>query len=407
MFKLNTLPPWRQNLIVLWFGVFMTGVGMSEIMPFLSLFIAQLGNYNKHELTIYSSIVFSISFLMMALVSPIWGRLADRKGRKLMLLRASLGMGIVFFLMGFVTNVWQLMFLRALQGAFGGYVSNSNALIATQTPRQNVGQSLSILVTGITAGTLLGPLLGGTLASIFSYRMSFHITGIIMLSVFAMTYFFVKETFVPPAIKANGELPPKQTFTDVTKNKLILILFITTMSIQIVNMSINPILSLYVRQLNANPQTLTFVAGLVAAMPGISTVIAAPRFGKLGDRIGSHKVLLFGFVLAMVIFLLTSLAQTVPELMLLRFLTGISDAAMLPSVQTLLTRNTDKRETSIVFSYNQSFQSIGAVLGPLFGALIANLFDYGSIFIFGSVVMLVNLIFFMYARKHNLTPTLD
>lgn len=407
MFKFKTLSSWRQNLIVLWFGVFMTGVGMSEVMPFLSLFIAQLGNYNKNELTIYSSIVFSISFLMMALVSPIWGRLADRKGRKLMLLRASLGMGIVFFLMGFVTNVWQLMFLRALQGAFGGYVSNSNALIATQTPRDNVGHALSILVTGITAGTLLGPLLGGTLASFFSYRMSFHITGIIMLSVFAMTYFFVKETFVAPTPTTNGELPPKKTFTDVTKNKLILILFITTMSVQIVNMSINPILSLYVRQLNANPQTLTFVAGLVAAMPGISTVIAAPRFGKLGDKVGSHKVLLFGFVLAMIVFFLTALTTNIPELMSLRFLTGISDAAMLPSVQTLLTRNTAQTETSIVFSYNQSFQSIGAVLGPLLGALIANLFNYGSIFIFGSMVMLVNLVFFLYARNHNLTPTLD
>nr|WP_284707485.1 MFS transporter [Periweissella fabaria] len=401
MSKLNSLPVWRRNLIVLWFGVFMTGLGMSEIMPFLSLFIDQLGHYNKPELTVYSSIVFSVSFLMMALVSPIWGRMADRKGRKLMLLRASLGMGIVFFLMGFVTNVWQLMFLRALQGAFGGYVSNSNALIATQTPREHAGQSLSILVTGMTAGTLLGPLLGGALASVFSYRMSFHITGIIMLTVFVLTYFFVKETFVAPKPSKDGQLPAKKTFKDVTQNKLILILFITTMAVQIVNMSINPILSLYVRQLNANPATITFVAGLVAAMPGISTVLAAPRFGRLGDQIGSHKVLIFGFSFAAIIFLLTSLTQNIPELMILRFLTGISDAAMLPSVQTLLTRNTKTSETSIVFSYNQSFQSIGAVLGPLLGALLANIFNYSGIFVAGTLIMLFNLALFTYIRKRN------
>lgn len=110
-------PLWKQNLYVLWFGVFMTGVGMSEIMPFLSLFINELGHFSKNKLSVYSGLVYAVTFLIMAIVSPLWGKLADQKGRKLMLIRASFGMGIVFFLMGFVTNVWELFALRALQGA--------------------------------------------------------------------------------------------------------------------------------------------------------------------------------------------------------------------------------------------------------------------------------------------------
>ena len=400
MFKKSSKPLWAKNLIVLWFGVFMTGIGMSEVMPFLSLFINDLGTFTKTTLTVYSSLVFAISFLVMAIVSPFWGRLADKKGRKLMLLRASLGMAIVFLLMGLVTNVWQLMVLRAIQGAFGGYVSNSNALIAMQTPKEHSGHALSILVTGITAGTLLGPLIGGILASLFSYRISFYITGIIMFLVFILTYKFVYEDFIvlKPSEQKNI---PTQSFRDVTANPLIIILFITTMIIQIVNMSINPILSLFVKELGSQNIAITLAAGIIAAMPGISTVIAAPLFGKLGDRIGTHKLLTFGFTFGVIIFFATFFVQDIYQLTALRFLTGLADATLLPSIQTLLTKNTPSTNTSLVFSYNQSFQSIGSVLGPLLGALIANIFDYRGIFLFSSIIMLFNLGLFGYYRLNH------
>lgn len=390
-------PLWKQNLLVLWFGVFMTGVGMSEIMPFLSLFINELGNFSKNELSFYSGIVYAVTFLLMAVVSPLWGKLADQKGRKLMLLRASLGMGIVFFLMGFVTNVWELLLLRAIQGAFGGYVSNSNALVAAQTPRAHSGHALSILVTGITAGNLLGPLIGGFLAAAFSYRTSFHITGVIMLLVCLLTYLFVHEKPVEPIQK--GAQPKKTlTFKDISSDQVLLLLITTTMLVQVVTMSINPILSLFVKELLTAHQSVTMMAGLVAAMPGISTVLAAPLFGQLGDRFGTRKILVFGFVFAMLVFVATSFVTNVYVLMLLRLLTGVSDAAILPAVQTLLTKNTAPENTSIVFSYNQSFQSLGNMFGPLFGSLIAALFDYRGIFLFSALIMLVNFVSFAKRR---------
>ena len=140
-------PLWRQNVFVLWFGVFMTGVALSEVMPFLSLFIDTLGHFSKNELSFYSGAIFAVSFLVTAVVSPFWGKLADRKGRKLMLLRAALGMSIVLFLMGNVTNVWELFVLRALQGAMGGFISNANALVATQTPKVHAGKALGAFST--------------------------------------------------------------------------------------------------------------------------------------------------------------------------------------------------------------------------------------------------------------------
>ncbi len=155
-------------MAVLWFGTFMAGIGFSEVMPFLSLYVDSLGHFTHNELSVYSGLAFAASYFVTAIASPLWGKLADRTGRKLMLVRASAGMAIVFILMGLVTNVWQLIGLRLLQGVFSGYISNANALIATQVPKRRSGQALGTLVTGNVSGALLGPLLGGTLASFFS-----------------------------------------------------------------------------------------------------------------------------------------------------------------------------------------------------------------------------------------------
>ncbi|MFQ7233697.1 MAG: MFS transporter, partial [Enterococcus hulanensis] len=150
-------PTWQKNLIVLWFGTFMAGIGFSLVMPFMSLYIDTLGSYSNQQLNFWSGITFSSTFLITAIVSPLWGRLADQKGRKLMLLRASLGMAIVISLMGTVGNVYQLIGLRLLQGVFSGYISNATALVATGTPREKSGQVLGTLATGAVTGNLLGP----------------------------------------------------------------------------------------------------------------------------------------------------------------------------------------------------------------------------------------------------------
>lgn len=171
--KFYRLPKWRKNIYILWFGTFMIGMGSGEVLPFLSLFTESLGNFTKAQVNLYSGIAFSATFLMTAIVSPIWGRLADRIGRKPMLLRAALGMSIVYTLTGFSSNVWQLIGLRFLMGFFNGYVSNANALVAKDTPKVFSGQALGIVVTGYTSGALVGPLLGGFLADLFGYRMPF------------------------------------------------------------------------------------------------------------------------------------------------------------------------------------------------------------------------------------------
>ncbi|ADG41354.1 MULTISPECIES: MFS transporter [Leuconostoc] len=395
---------WQRNVFVLWFGVFMTGIALSEVMPFLALYIDTLGHFNKNQLSFYSGAVFAISFLVTAIVSPFWGKLADRKGRKLMLLRAAIGMSLVMFLMGNVTNVWQLFILRALQGAMGGFISNANALVATQTPKKHAGKALGILVTGMTAGNLIGPLFGGLLATFFSYRMSFHITGVILFLVFLVTLFLVKET---PQIMSKDKNTPEipNIWQHVPDKRLIVGLFITTMLIQTVNTSINPIISLFVRELMNHASNTTFIAGVVAAMPGIATVIAAPTFGRVGDHVGTARMIKIGFAVAIVAFIPTAFVTSIGMLMFFRFLVGISDATMLPAVQTLLSKKSPKEMTGRIFSYNQSFQSLGSVMGPMFGALIASKFDYRGIFIFSAGLIVINAVLFNITTRNSQLTT--
>ncbi|KRM08968.1 multidrug efflux MFS transporter [Paucilactobacillus suebicus] len=384
---------WEKNLIVLWFSVFATGMAFSEIMPFMSLFVDTLGNFTKSQLNFYSGLVFSITFLVSAVVSPIWGKMADHYGRKPMILRASLGMAIVIAADGLVSNVWQLFALRFIQGIFTGYVSNANALLATETPKEKSGQALGTLMAGLTGGSLIGPLLGGFLASAFSYRITFFITGGILLVVFITSVLFVHETDFKP-VPAKKLTNTRGVIKALKDPQMIFGMLLTTLIIQATNNSITPIISLYVRELMHHSGNVTMVSGVVAAVPGIATMAAAPIFGRLGDRIGTERILSIGFILAICFFLPTAFVTNVWQLGILRFLVGISDATMIPQVQTLLAKNTPVEVTGRIFSWNQSFQYIGNVVGPMIGAYVSGIFDYGGVFIVTAILVLLNFILF-------------
>ncbi len=271
---------WKRNLYVTWLGCFFTGAAFSLVMPFLPLYVEQLGITGHEALNLWSGLVFSITFLFSAIASPFWGRLADRKGRKLMLLRSALGMAIVMVLMGLAQNIWQFLFLRAALGMLGGFVPNANALIATQVPRHRSGWALGTLSTGAVSGALIGPLIGGYLADIYGLKPVFFITASVLFLCFVITLFSVREHFAP--VDKKHMLNGRQVMTSLKNPKLILSLFVTTMIIQIATGSVAPILTLYVRDLAGQTQNLAFISGMIAAIPGISALISAPRLGKLG-----------------------------------------------------------------------------------------------------------------------------
>lgn len=248
-------------------GCFLTGAAFSLIMPFLPLYVETLGVTGHEALNMWSGLVFSITFLFSAIASPFWGGLANRRGRKLMLLRSALGMSIVMLLMGMAQNIWQFLALRAVLGLLGGFIPNANALIATQVPRNRSGWALGTQSTGGVSGALIGPLIGGLLADQYGLRPVFYITAAVLLLCFVLTLLCVKEQFIP--VQKKDMLHARQVFASLKNPKLILSLFVTTMIIQIATGSIAPILTLYVRDLAGNIHNLAFISGLIASVPAL------------------------------------------------------------------------------------------------------------------------------------------
>ncbi|MDX5627354.1 MULTISPECIES: multidrug efflux MFS transporter MdtG [unclassified Brenneria] len=382
---------WKRNLYVAWVGCFFTGAAFSLVMPFLPLYVELLGVTGHQALNLWSGVVFSITFLFSAIASPFWGRLADRKGRKLMLLRSALGMCIVMVLMGLAQNIWQFLFLRAALGVLGGFVPNANALIATQVPRNKSGWALGTLSTGAVSGALIGPLIGGYLADTYGLRPVFFVTAAVLLLCFLITLFYVRERFT--AIRKKDMLSGRQVMISLKNPKLVLSLFVTTLIIQVATGSISPILTLFVRDLAGHTQNLAFISGMIAAIPGVSALFSAPRLGKLGDRIGPERILIAMLIVSVLLLIPMAFVQTPWQLGVLRFLLGAADGALLPAVQTLLIYHSSNQVAGRIFSYNQSFRDIGNVTGPIIGASISATYGFRAVFIATALVVLANVIY--------------
>lgn len=373
---------------VAWLGNFFTGASFSLVMPFMALYVEQLGA-PKNKVEWYAGLAVSLSALTSALIAPVWGRLADRYGRKPMMVRASLVMTFTMGGLAFVPNVFWLLVLRILNGLFSGYVPNSTALIASQAPKNRSGYALGTLATGVIGGSLVGPLLGGVLAEILGIRQVFLLVGFILLICNLMTVFLVKEDF-QPVTKAEA-LSTRELFSSIKDKQILIGLFVTSMIIQVSAQSIAPILTLYIRHLGQT-ENLMFVSGLIVSTLGFSSMLSSSTLGKIGDRIGNHRLLLIALFYSFSMYVLCALAQNSLQLGIVRFLYGFGTGALMPSINSLLTKITPREGISRIFSYNQMFMNIGQVIGPFIGSAIATGLGYRSVFYVTSLIVFVNFV---------------
>lgn len=379
---------WKQNLKVAWLGNFLTGTSFTLVMPFISVFVEELG-VGPGQVEYYAGLAVSVNALAAALMAPIWGSLADRYGRKPMMVRAAFAMIFTMGGMAFVPNVFWLLALRVLNGVFTGYIPNATALIASQVPKDKTGYALGTLSTGAVAGNLIGPTLGGILAEMFGVHMVFLLVGLLYAIVVLLTVFYIREDFVP--IKKGEEMSVKEVFEQVKDRQMLVGLFVTSMIIIAAAQAVVPILTLYVRHLGQT-DNLLFVAGFIISLPGMASLVTSGYLGKFGDRIGNHRLLLIALTYSLLINVFCVFAENPFQLGLLRFMYGFGTGALLPSVNSLLTKLTPKEGISRIFSYNQLFNNLGSVVGPMMGSAVAAHMGYDWVFYLSSGLVLFNLI---------------
>ncbi|MEY8001397.1 multidrug efflux MFS transporter [Clostridium sp. Mt-5] len=378
---------WKRNLVVCWFGMFVTLIGMSQIAPVLPLYVRQLGVHNTNSIEQLSGIAFGVTFVVSAIFSPIWGEAADKYGRKPMLLRASLGMSIVIFCMGFSHNVYQLIALRLLQGVITGYSTACITLIATQTEREHVGWALGTLSTASVSGSLIGPTIGGYLEEMTGLQSVFFITGTLMMIAFITTLIFVKENFVPSKKKV---LSIKQVWKLIPNPNLIVIMFVTSFVLQLALYSIEPIVTVYITELSHNSAHVALISGFTFSASGLASIIAAPRLGKLSDKIGARKVILLALIVAGIVFIPQAFVKSPWQLMVLRFLLGLATAGLTPSVNVIVRKISPEPLIGRIFGFSISAQYLGMFSGSVLGGQIASNFGIRSVFIVTSSLLLIN-----------------
>lgn len=378
---------WKRNLYVCWFGVFVASAGLSQVTPVLPLYIDLLGVHEVAEIERWSGIAFGVTFIVMAVVSPIWGHAADKYGRKPMLLRASLGMAVVITCMGFAQNVYQLVGLRLIMGAISGFISASITLVATQTPKERSGWALGTLSTGSVGGMLLGPLIGGYLADTTGLRSVFLATGSLLFVAFLASLLFIREEFTP----SENELPSlKEVWQMLPNPKILTAMFVTTFTMQMALMSIQPIITVYIAKLSADTGHVALIAGLVFAASGFASMLAAPRLGKLSDAIGHHKVILLALLASGLLYIPQAFVDNAWQLMGLRFLLGIATAGLLPAINSMVKQSSPDEVAGRVFGYNQSAQFLGSFGGSIFGGQMAAVFGIEYVFFFTGALLLLN-----------------
>ena len=374
---------WRRNLVVCVFGSFTTLVSLSMLLPFLPLYVRQLGVTSQSAVIQWSGVAFGATFLGTALTAPIWGRLADRYGRKPMLVRAAIGMAVVMSLIGVAHNVYELVALRLIAGLVGGYASASTVMVGTQAPRERAGWALGILSTGALAGNLIGPLVGGVLPGWIGIRGTFFAGGAMIAVAALLTIFVVKEEFHPESdAKPHASNAAAGSGSGVRRPDYAVVaaLLVTAMMVLLANMSIEPVITVYIGSLGVGAAHLARVAGVVMACSALGSMLTAARLGALADRFGSWRVIVVCLVLTGLAMVPQAFVTHWWQLAGLRVVMGMTLAGLLPSIGKLARQSVDESKTGRMLGYLQSAQFSGQVVGPVIGGVIGVHFGLHAVF---------------------------
>ncbi len=368
---------WRRNLVVCLIGSFTTEIAMTLLLPFLPFYVEHLGVKGAAAIAQWSGIAYGATFFSAAFVAPLWGRLGDRYGRKLMLIRASLGMAIAMSLIGMAQNIWQLVLFRLLAGLLGGYTSGSTILVATQTPKLRSAWALGALSSGIMTGSLLGPLIGGILPSYMGIREIFWLSGAMIFLAFLATTFLIKEERKSPERRKEQST---MGWADIPHKTPVVAMLLVGSLLLFALMSIEPIITLYVAQLITDPQKVTLFAGITMSSAALGSILSASHMGKIADRIGHKPVIVATLSIAAGLFIPQAFVTNEWQLIGLRFLMGIALGGLFPCITSAIRHHVPDGVAGRVLGLSTSARYIGQVTGPLIGGFIAGRMGLQAVF---------------------------
>ena len=379
---------WKRNLYAIWAAELLAIAGFNTSSPILPFYLQDIGVHNRDLLNFWVGIIQSAASISLAVIAPVWGRVADNHGRKLMLLRAMYGGAGTIALMGFVTAPWQLLVLKTIQGFLTGTVGAATVLVAATVPESEAGYGMGLLQTAVFVGGSIGPMIGGVIADLFGNRFTFFVTAFMLAAAGVIVTFFVQEEFVrPERTRAAFWSSVFPDFGIVFRSNVLLLLILMGFAIQVGNAVVNPILPLYVEQLSTDKSLVATVTGLILGVGAFSSALSAAGVGKVSFRFGYARSVVLCMVGAFVFQIPQAFVANTTQLFLLRLASGFFLGGTLPSVNALIARSTPKSVQGSVYGINTSVGSAGAAIGPIIGAAVAVGLGYSPTFLATAAVL--------------------
>ncbi len=368
-------------------------LGISMFLPFLPLYLRQLGVTEPGKLETMSGLIFAAPFFAATVATPVWGFLGDRHGRKLMVVRAALGLTVAATLMGLATTVAQLFFLRVGQGAISGFIAAAIALMASSAPRERMGYALGTLQTAIPSGTILGPLVGGYLADRIGARQVFFVTAALTLTSAIIVMALVREGERTRSNEGFGRI--WENYRLVFGTPQIRLLYFVLFGCQFALMALGPVMALFVESLGAHGRLLATTTGAIFAVTGLATVLTAPRWGRRSDR-GGYRPTLGIALIGSGLFALPQGLVTAPwQLFLARIPYGVFIGGVVPSVHAMISLRAPDARRAGVLGITSTALMLGNLMGPLLGGAIAGAFGLRSIFFVSTAVFVAITLFLL------------
>jgi len=363
---------WRRNLAALWLAEFTAILGFSFAFPFLPLFLhRELHIPSGSQLAFWTGISAGVTGFALALTSPIWGRLADRYGRKPMLVRAMVGGGISVGFMGLAQSALQLTVLRGIQGASSGTVAAATALVATETPTEHLAWALGILNSAISLGSAAGPAAGGLAANFVGLRAIFVGGGVLLLLAMVPVLIAVRES---PRRVIRELTPSTLQVLRVARTGTIRALVVLMVAQGLLQTSYGAAQQLvvlrFVQLMSAHDaQSIT---GFTFAAAGIATALAAVTFSRLLRR-SNYRTVVTTAAILLGLTLLGAAAGRTPAVIIVAFvLASFVTGSMIPAFGAMVGLEAPAIIQATIFGFSSSAVSVGFGFGPLLGGLIAS-----------------------------------
>jgi DHA1 family multidrug resistance protein-like MFS transporter len=378
---------WKRNLAVLWLGELIAISGFSVFMPFLPYYVQELGISELSQVAFWSGLLTTAQGVTMAVIAPVWGSLADRYGRKIMVARAMFGGAVIIATMGLVRNVYALVTLRAIQGFLTGTVPAAMTLVASSTPPERRGSAIGLLQMAIYLGGSVGPLLGGLIADSMGYRPTFWVTGALLFIAGILVSTLVREEFVPPERTSEERKPHLwEGLSIVLSTRALMVVCGIRVLMRMGARVVGPVLPLFIQEI-ADPGTkIASLTGTISGIGSAASAIGAVLLGRLVDRIGPRRILITCGAMACALYTLQAWTQTPLQLLGLYTLSGIAMGGILTSVSALQASLAPKGRYGAVYGIDTSMVAAANAISPMIGATLTATFGLSSAFLGAAAV---------------------